>query len=115
MKRGEAMMAHLRDAIFGPPRFPKHRLAWLVAAPLLLLTLPARSGASPDETPSAAMAPAVAPISGAIAVPVVTDAAAIVSPAEAKSPRSDDRQRRVLMLLLMNSAGPVRPYGDLGR
>lgn len=105
-------MAHLL------PRSSKHRLAWLVVAPLLILTLPARSGASPDEAPSSVVAPAVpavaAPVAGAVANPAVTQAAAIVTPAEAK-PESGDQQRRVLMLLLMNSAGPVRPYGNLGR
>ncbi len=118
MKGGEAIMAHLRDALFGLPRFPKDRLAWLVAAPLLILTLPAHSGATLDEAPSGAIAqaaPAVtAPISGAAADPALTQAAAFVAPAEVR-PQSDDQQRRVLMLLLMNSAGPVRPYGNLGR
>jgi hypothetical protein len=119
MERGEAIMAYLRDALFGLSRFPKYRLAWLVAAPLLILTLPARSGVSPDEEATNAVvveaAPAIAaPISGVVAAPVVTQAAVVVTPAEAKLPQSDDQQRRVLMLLLMNSAGPVRPYGNLG-
>ena len=118
MKRGEAIMAHLRDTSFGLARFPKHRLAWLVVAPLLILTLPARSGPSLDEAPSGATAqPAVitAPAAGAAADPTVTQAAAIVAPAAAVKAESGDQQRRVLMLLLMNSAGPVRPYGNLGR
>jgi uncharacterized membrane-anchored protein len=118
VKRGEASMAHLRDAVAGLPRFPKYRLAWLVAAPLLILSLPVRSEVSPNEATSAAVAQAApataAPISGAAAVPAVTQAAVVVTPAEAKLPQSDDQQRRVLMLLLMNSAGPVRPYGNLG-
>ncbi len=110
-------MAHLRDTSFGLARVPKHWLAWLFVAPLLILTLPARSAASVDEAPSGTTAPpAVAVAAPASAVtgtdPAVTPAAAIVTPAK---PESDDRQRRVLMLLLMNSAGPVRPYGNLGR
>jgi hypothetical protein len=119
MERGEAIMGYIRDALFGLPRSPKHRLAWLVAAPLLILTIPARSGVSLDEAPSEAVAqvaPAIgAPASGAEAVPAVTQAAVIVTPVEAKPLQSDDQQRRVLMLLLMNSAGPVRPYGNIGR
>jgi hypothetical protein len=115
MKRGEAIMAHLRDTSSGLARVPKHWLAWLFVAPLLIVTLPARSGASLDEVESGATAqPAsavTAPASVAPADPAVTPAAAIVTPAK---PPSDDRQRRVLMLLLMNSAGPVRPYGNLG-
>ena len=109
-------MAQLRDTSFRLPRIPGHRLAWLVALPLLIVTLPARSGASPDQAldgaPIAAAA-IVAPTAGAPADPAVTPAAAIVTPAA--RPEPDDRQRRVLMLLLMNSAGPVRPYGNLGR
>jgi len=114
-------MAHLRDTLSGSglPRFPKHRLAWLVAAPLLILTLPARSGATLDEAPGDAVAQAApaltAPISGTAAVPAVTQASAIVTPAEAAPQSDDQQQRRALMLLLMNSAGPVRPYGNLGR
>lgn len=114
-------MAHLRDRSFGLPRIPGHRLAWLVAVPLLVLTLPARSGDSLDQSPDGAPIPATAivaptagaPAAGVPAAPAVTPTAAIVTP-EA-SPEPDDRQRRVLMLLLMNSAGPVRPYGNLGR
>lgn len=105
-------MAQLRDVSSGLPRFPGARMAWLAAAPLLILTLPA-SGEGADEaqtvTVEQAAPTAVVPISGA----AVTQAAAIVTPAEAR-PESDDQQRRVLMLLLMNSAGPVRPYGNLG-
>jgi len=87
-------------------------MAWLAAAPLLILTLPA-AGEGADEAQSAPMgelhAAAVVPVTGE----VVTQAAAIVTPGEAR-PESGDQQRRVLMLLLMNSAGPVRPYGNLG-
>lgn len=115
MKRGEAIMAHLRDTSFGLARVPKPWLAWLFVAPLLI-PLPARSSASLDEAQSGTTAQPVtavtAPASVAPADPAVTPAAAIVTPAK---PESDDRQRRVLMLLLMNSAGPVRPYGNLGR
>jgi hypothetical protein len=109
-------MAHLRDISFGLRRLTGRRLAGLIALPLLIVTLPANSGATidqvPDGTPTtvaATAAPAVNPAAG----PVVTPAAAIVTPTA--RPESDDRQRRVLMLLLMNSAGPVRPYGNLGR
>jgi hypothetical protein len=116
MKRGEAIMAHLRDASFGLPRTPGHRLAWLIALPLLILTMPARSGASLDEAPTgtaAEPAAVMAPLAGAPTNPAVTPAAAIVTPAA--KPESGDQERRVLMLLLINSAGPVRPYGNLGR
>ena len=110
-------MAHLRDRSFGLPRIPGHRLAWLVALPLLILTLSAQSGGSLDQAPAETATPAAAnaaPSTGAPADPAaVMPAAAIVTPAA--KPETDDRQRRVLMLLLMNSAGPVRPYGNLGR
>jgi hypothetical protein len=109
-------MAHLRDTSFGLPRIPGHRLASLLALPLLILALSAQSGANLDRAPDSTAAPTaaiVAPTAGAPAEPAVTPAAAIVAPAA--RPQADDRQRRVLMLLLMNSAGPVRPYGNLGR
>jgi hypothetical protein len=54
----------------------------------------------------------------AVAAPdkVRPDAAvAPVPPAEAKPDPSGDQQRRVLMLLIMNSVGPVRPFGNLAR
>src|SRR5690349_2007128 len=103
-------MAHLRDMSFGLPRILGRRLAWLVALPLLILTLPAQSDANLDRAPDGTATPAVAitaPTASAPAEPAVTPAAAIVTPTA--TPQSDDRQRRVLMLLLMNSAGPVRP------
>ena len=109
-------MAHLRDMSFGLPRIPGHRLAWLIALPLLILFLPAQSGAGLDEAPggtATSAAAIVTPSAGTAAEPTVTPAAAIVTPAA--KPDSGDQQRRVLMLLLMNSAGPVRPYGNLGR
>jgi len=83
-------MAYLRDTVFGLPRSPKHRLAWLVAAPLLILTIPARSGVSLDEAPSEAVAQSApvigAPVSGAVAVPAVTQAAVTAS-AKSLAPR----------------------------
>lgn len=109
-------MAHLRDTSFGLRRLPGHRVAWLVALPLLILTLPAQSDANLDRATDGTSTPAaavVAPTAGAPAGPAVTPAATVVAPAA--RPDSDDQQRRVLMLLLMNSAGPVRPYGNLGR
>ncbi|HWG80810.1 MAG TPA: hypothetical protein VN681_13595 [Stellaceae bacterium] len=109
-------MAHLRDRSFGLPRIPGHRLAWLAALPLLILTLPAQSDANLDRATNGTSTPAaavVAPNAGGPAGPAATPASTIVAPAA--RPDSDDRQRRVLMLLLMNSAGPVRPYGNLGR
>jgi hypothetical protein len=108
-------MAHLRDTSFGLPRISRHRLAWLVALPLLILTLPAQSDANLDQAPdgTATAATAIAaPATSAPADPAVKPAAATTPAAR---PEPDDRQRRVLMLLLMNSAGPVRPYGNLGR
>jgi len=107
--RGEANMAHFASSL---PRFFNSPLAWLVVAPLLIVTLPARSGAeAPGSVPAQAI-PATAPIAD-VAAAVTPAAAAIVAPA-ARKPESGDQQRRVLMLLLMNSAGPVRPYGNLG-
>lgn len=110
-------MAHLRDSSFSLVRAPKHWLTWLFVAPLLILTLSARSDPSTDEMPNGPTpqpaAALAAPPSVPPADPAVTQAAAIVTPPA--KPDSDDRQRRMLMLLLMNSAGPIRPYGNLGR
>jgi hypothetical protein len=83
----------------------------------------ARAGTPPADPPGAA-APENAAPDDAAKVPAVegsslppgaaTEVAAVRRPIEAKSQPSGDEQRRVLMLLLMNSAGPVRPFGGLG-
>lgn len=50
------------------------------------------------------------------AAPIATEADPVaIKSADAKPRQSSEQQRRVLMLLLMNSAGPVRPFGNLGR
>jgi hypothetical protein len=66
--------------------------------------------------------PAVAGRSGSTIAPAaISPAAARVEPVLADDPKpapsvpSREQQRRVLMLLLMNSAGPLGPYGGLGR
>jgi hypothetical protein len=69
----------------------------------------ATASASPDI---AVATPEPSATSGASATPA---AATAVRPDETAGAKSSDQQRRVLMLLLMNSAGPVRPFGNLGR
>jgi hypothetical protein len=57
-------------------------------------------------------APETPEMSGASATPT---AMTVTKPVDAPTEKSSEQQRRVLMLLLMNSAGPVRPFGNLGR
>jgi hypothetical protein len=114
MMRGEAVMA-LRDKAHGLARIPRQRLAWPVVASFLILTLPARPGANLDEAPSGAATPPTEAVTTPVATPAPGATARPAAAVAAPAPKPDDRQRRVLMLLLMNSAGPVRPYGNLGR
>jgi hypothetical protein len=68
------------------------------------------------EEPATVAVPQVAVVTpaepeGSATPPEVT----VVKEPEAGVERTSDQQRRVLMLLIMNSAGPVRPFGNLGR
>jgi hypothetical protein len=68
------------------------------------------TGAAPQQMVTAA--PVSPAMSGASATPT---AMTMTKPADAPTEKSSEQQRRVFMLLLMNSAGPVRPFGNLGR
>jgi hypothetical protein len=67
------------------------------------------ASAAPEVATAAAGAPET---SGASAAPATLT---LAKPADAGAEKSTEQQRRVLMLLLMNSVGPVRPFGNLGR
>ncbi len=110
----DASAALLRSSIY-------RDRAWLLAgAVLTLCTVAAGPGwpdAPSDRTPEsvqsqdAAVPPRLeepAPASGNTQV-------ALVKPAEAKPPLNSEQQRQLMLLLLMNSAGPVRPFGGFGR
>jgi hypothetical protein len=79
---------------------------------LVFAAMPSWAG----EEPAAAAVPQVAVATtaepeGSTTPPDVT----VVKEPEPGAERTSDQQRRVLMLLIMNSAGPVRPFGNLGR
>jgi hypothetical protein len=112
-KRGEATMVRPGDTCSSISRLIRqYRSAAFIgglacglvvaAAPMVAEELPA------SEVPQiATAAPETPETSGATATPA---AVSIVKPVDAQS----EQQRRVLMLLLMNSGGPVRPFGNLG-
>jgi hypothetical protein len=56
-----------------------------------------------------------APVALASAAPNPATASPAPSTAAPANARFDDRQRRMLLLLVMRSAGPLGPYGALGR
>jgi hypothetical protein len=73
------------------------------------------SAAEEESLPAAASQIAVeTPEPGGSTVPA---AVTVVKDPEAgaEAEHKSDERRRVFMLLLMNSAGPVRPFGNLGR
>ncbi len=121
-------MVQPRNAFSALLRFgiDRGRLPLLAGAALALClggVAPARAGTPPADPPGAA-APEDAAPEDAAKVPAsegsslpraATEVAAVRRPVEAKPQPSGDEQRRVLMLLLMNSAGPVRPFGGLGK
>lgn len=89
-----------------------------VLAGMICVLAAAASPARSEEGTPAGTQPQIAAVA-----PAPEPAAAVVDPAvvetvkrpDARSDPSSDQQRRMLMLLLMNSAGPVRPFGNLGR
>jgi hypothetical protein len=59
--------------------------------------------------------PSVLPLHVNAIKPAVARSSDEAKASPARADDLNDRQRRLLMLLLMNSAGPMRPYGNLGR
>jgi hypothetical protein len=94
---------------------PRRRRAALLGGLTGALAFAAMPSSAGDE-PAAADVPQVAVVTqaepeGSAAPPAV----AVVKEPEPGAERTSDQRRRVLMLLIMNSAGPVRPFGNLGR
>ena len=94
------------------------------ALALCLSCFASRGAGTPPADPPPADSPGAAALEEAAKVPAVegsslprvaTEVATVRRPVEAKPQPDADEQRRVLMLLLMNSAGPVRPFGGIGR
>ena len=117
-------MIQLSDAPSGlQPRNGRWR-GWLgagVTASLALAaaSLPARADTTLDTPAAVALSGSTLPpaAAGDVATPAIATAMAPpeTKPIEAGRPQMDERQRRILMLLLINGAGAVRPYGSLGR
>jgi len=93
------------------PRRCRALLGGLVGA-LAVAATPSWAGEEPaaDAVPQVAVVTPAEP-EGSATPPAVT----VVKEPEPGAERTSDQQRRVLMLLIMNSAGPVRPFGNLGR
>lgn len=116
-------MFHSGGAPFAVPALHWRWREWLYAGSLLALgagivmDLGIARSQVVDEPPRTVTAPAVTvPAMGKPAVESSGSSQPAAAPAaDAKSPRSRDDQRRILMLLLMNSAGSVGPFGGLGR
>jgi hypothetical protein len=93
-------------------------LPMLPAALLSLLAAAATPAWSADE-PAQSPMPQVAVAAPAEPEPADATtgepAVAVVKPPEPATGWDSEQQRRMLMLLIMNSAGPVRPFGNLGR
>lgn len=102
------------SGLLGSARCPCR--AGVLAGMICVLAAAASPVRSEEGTPAGTQ-PQVAAVT-----PAAPEPAAVVDPAvetvkrpDARSDPSGDQQRRMLMLLLMNSAGPVRPFGNLGR
>ena len=117
-------MIQLSDAPPGPQPRNDHGRGWVGSGLIALLalagaSLPAQADTAPQEPPVAALSGSTLPpaAAGEDATPAVAAAmtAPESKPVEAGRPRMDERQRRALMLMLINRAGAVRPYGTLGR
>ena len=110
-------MIQLNDAPPGPHPRNDHWRGWLAVGLIASLalagaSLPTRADTTPDTPAVAALSSSILPAAASeVATPAV--ATAMTRP-EAGRPQMDQRQRRILMLLMMNSAGAVRPYGTLG-
>jgi hypothetical protein len=106
-------MVAIPNIVFGGTR----RWLWLGGALAMVVagaSLAEATGGSDPSLPAALAAPAALPSAAApvAAEPVGAEAAA----AEDTRPRAGaEEQRRIFMLLLLNSAGPLRPYSGLSR
>ena len=109
VRPGESCYSCVRRSI---PRRRRAALIGGLTGALAFAAMPSWAG----EEPGAAAVPQIAVATpaepeGSTTPPEVT----VVKEPEAGAERTSDQQRRVLMLLIMNSAGPVRPFGNLGR
>jgi len=109
---GEAVMVAIPNIVFGGTR----RWLWLGAALAMVVAgvgLAEVTGGGDPALQAVLAAPAAPPSAVSVAAePAGAEAAA----AEDTRPRAGaEEQRRIFMLLLLNSAGPLRPYSGLSR
>jgi hypothetical protein len=89
---------------------------WLGAALGIVMAGASLAEATGGSDPSLQAAMATSTVLPTSAAPGVADPAGAQAAAAEPQPRSDaEEQRRVFMLLLLNSVGPLRPYGGLSR
>lgn len=115
-------MVQPHDASAALPILSRYRQrGWLSAMAVVTISvvtaLPAWSGITSDNVPETAPQVAATVPGGAQPAPSSgsSTAVAVIKPADAKPQVSSEQQRQFMMILLMNSAGPVRPFGGLGR
>ena len=106
-------MVAIPNIVFGGTR----RWLWLGAALAIVVagvSLAEVTGGGDPSLQAVLAAPAARP---SAAVPVAAEpAGAEAAAAEDTRPRAGaEEQRRIFMLLLLNSAGPLRPYSGLSR
>ena len=90
---------------------------WLGAALAIMVAGASLAEVTGSSAPALQSAAATVPILPSTAVPVAVEPAG-VQPATAEDARTHpgaEEQRRMFMLLLLNSAGPLRPYSGLSR
>jgi len=107
-------MVAIPNIVFGGTR----RWLWLGAALAMVVagvSLAEVTGGGDSSLQAVLAAPAALP--SAAAPPIAAEpAGAEAAAAEDTRPRAGaEEQRRIFMLLLLNSAGPLRPYSGLSR
>jgi len=114
---GEAVMVAIRNISFGRMKRGRGSAGlWLGAALATMLAGASLAEVTGSSAPSLqAAADTVAP--PPTAVPVAVEPAGVQPAAaeDARPPPGAEEQRRIFMLLLLNSAGPLRPYSGLSR
>jgi hypothetical protein len=110
-------MVAIHDIVFaGAKRGLGSAGLWLGAALGIAVAGASLAEVSGGNDPSLQAAVATSTVLPRAAAPGAADPAGAQAAAAEPQPRSDaEEQRRVFMLLLLNSVGPLRPYGGLSR
>lgn len=116
MSRGEVAMVRPRTAASAFLRFEIHRgRAPLIAGAVLALGIVGTAAIILGAPDAVAPRKAVRVLDSTAFAGSSAELAAVRRPVEATPQRGSDEQRRFRMLLLMNSAARVPPFGGLSR